>query len=71
MIWVQLPQQICLQTLQADAKNAGVVFVSGHAFFTQSPSSPCIRISCGKESEEKIVKGIQTLGPLIAHQLKG
>ncbi len=69
-IWVTLPEGIDTGKLMQEAVARKVAFVPGNAFMTdiEKPSN-CFRLNYSTMSDEKIEKGIQILGQLLAETL--
>ncbi len=69
-IWVTLPEGIDTGKLMLKAVERKVAFVPGNAFMTdiEKPSN-CFRLNYSTMSDEKIEKGIQILGQLLAETI--
>ena len=70
MLWVQLPADIHLATVQEQARNAGVVFGAGPAFFAapegESRPTGYMRLNCAKAAEQDLERGVEILGKIVS-----
>jgi 2-aminoadipate transaminase len=69
-IWVQLPKQMNSMTLLEKAIEHHVAFVPGAPFFANDPQANTLRLSFVTVPPEKIARGIEILGRLIAQDLR-
>lgn len=69
-IWVQLPKQMNSMTLLERAIEHHVAFVPGAPFFANDPQANTLRLSFVTVPPEKIARGIEILGRLIAQDLR-
>jgi 2-aminoadipate transaminase len=69
-IWVQLPQGMNSLTLLEKAIARHVAFVPGAPFFANNPEPNTLRLSFVTVPPEKIGRGIEILGRLIAEELQ-
>ncbi len=65
LLWVQLPPKVDSMDLYYRAMENNVSIVPGTAFTSSRRFRNFIRISCGNPFDEKIEKGIKTLGRLV------
>jgi len=71
MLWAELPRGTDLPMLRERAREQGVVFAAGSAFFAETPGAPpCsrrfVRLNAARADEEGLVRGVETLGRLVA-----
>lgn len=64
VLWVELPEKINAVEYFFKARDLGIGIAPGSVFSTQDKYKNFIRLSCGGVWEEKIEKGIETLGKL-------
>ncbi|HUJ85733.1 MAG TPA: PLP-dependent aminotransferase family protein [Burkholderiales bacterium] len=65
VLWVKLAGRVSVRRLFDDAVRAGVGFAPGEAFFVAPADQPYIRLNFAAVEEERIERGIQTLGALL------
>ena len=70
MLWVRLPGETDPVQLQARAREAGVVFAAGKAFFPTPAGAaspvPCIRVNCARAAEPDLERGMEILGKIVS-----
>jgi DNA-binding transcriptional MocR family regulator len=66
MLWVELPQPIDLAKARAAALAQHVAFAAGTVFFTNEPTTGCLRLNCAKAGEDELVRGLEILGGVLA-----
>ncbi|MBD0301447.1 MAG: PLP-dependent aminotransferase family protein, partial [Tolypothrix sp. T3-bin4] len=64
-LWVQLPDNVPIETICYEAMAENVLFASGSVFFPNKQGYPAMRLSFSNPSESEIDLGISILGKLL------
>jgi hypothetical protein len=65
VLWVRVPDGVCVRALFEDAMREGVSFAPGEAFFVEPADQPFIRLNCAALDEKSIQRGVARLGALL------
>ncbi|NNE09879.1 MAG: PLP-dependent aminotransferase family protein [Gemmatimonadetes bacterium] len=68
-LWIELPAQMNAVDLLIEARRAGVNFAPGELFHLDGSGTNSFRLSFTKETEDRIERGIRTIGELIAARM--
>ena len=67
---MRLPEPVDIVTVQARARDAGVVFASGSVFFAarsgEALTAPHMRLNCAKAAELDLERGVEILGKIVS-----
>ena len=63
--WVEFPEHLDLRTAMEDAKNCGVLYAPGDAFYPDGRGRNCIRLGFSRLEPEKIEEGVELLSEFI------
>lgn len=67
-LWIELPVSMNAVDLLIEARRAGVNFAPGELFHLDGSGTNSFRLSFTKEPEDRIERGIRTIGELIARR---
>jgi DNA-binding transcriptional MocR family regulator len=66
VLWLELPQQVKTRPLFQRALDEGICFAPGEVFSASGRFANCLRLSCGHSWDERIERGVERLGVLVA-----
>jgi 2-aminoadipate transaminase len=69
-VWVTLPAGLDAGELLIHVRERGVFFIPGRAFYFQNPRPNTLRLGFAGVTERQIAKGVETLGELVASELR-
>ncbi len=69
-LWVELPEKLDAEALFKEAVEAGVAYVPGTHFYANGGHKNTLRLNFTMVSEEKIEKGMKTLGELFCRKME-
>lgn len=68
-IWVQLPEGVNANELQAQARTQGIYFTPGPRFYASGPPANTLRLSFTMLTTAQIEAGVKCLGKLVGKQM--
>lgn len=63
--WVQFPQRLDLRSAMEDAKNMGVLYAPGDAFYPDGRGRNCVRLGFSRLTPERIGQGVALLSKFV------
>lgn len=70
MLWVRLPKTLDAAALRTRAREAGVAYADGSAFFARPAGSaapaPHVRLNCARAAEPDLERGVEILGKIVS-----